>query len=185
MRACATSSVKASTLLRRRVAPLAVGLPVDSSAPPRPAASAFSISPSDAASTLWALGYSGCMGVSQAVIQWDAPRVGGAALLQRVSEMVFVDATRRYLDSLPEQSHGWLGALRDRQVGRALSLMHADPTDPRGTRPPRGPVTLGTARALRRLHRPAAHAVPDPLAHPVRRAAAARGQRRCGGAGGL
>lgn len=54
-------------------------------------------------------------------------RAGAAALLQRVSEMVFVDGARRYLDSLPAESQGWLGALRDRQVGRALALMHGDP----------------------------------------------------------
>ncbi|HEY9108984.1 MAG TPA: AraC family transcriptional regulator [Roseateles sp.] len=68
--------------------------------------------------------------LAQAAVEWDVPRAGGAALLQRVSEMVFVDATRRYLDTLPEQHHGWLGALRDRQVGRALGLMHADPAQP-------------------------------------------------------
>lgn len=54
-------------------------------------------------------------------------RAGAAALLQRVSEMVFVDGARRYLDSLPEESQGWLGALRDRQVGKAIGLMHGDP----------------------------------------------------------
>lgn len=57
-------------------------------------------------------------------------RAGRAALLQRVSEMVFVDGARRYLDSLPPQAHGWLGALRDRQVGRAITLMHSDPAEP-------------------------------------------------------
>lgn len=57
-------------------------------------------------------------------------RPGGSALLQRVSEMVFVDGARRYLDSLPAASQGWLGALRDRQVGRAIGLMHAEPAHP-------------------------------------------------------
>ena len=55
-------------------------------------------------------------------------RAGGAALLQRISEMVFVDGARRYLESLPEEARGWLGALRDRQVGRAIGLMHGDPS---------------------------------------------------------
>jgi AraC-like DNA-binding protein len=68
--------------------------------------------------------------MTQAAAEWDAPRAGSSALLQRMSEMVFVDATRRYLDSLPEQSRGWLGALRDRQVGRAIGLMHAEPGQP-------------------------------------------------------
>lgn len=58
------------------------------------------------------------------------PRAGGAALLQRVSEMVFVDGARRYLDSLPQEAQGWLGALRDRQVGRAIALMHGEPAEP-------------------------------------------------------
>ncbi|NCT83289.1 MAG: AraC family transcriptional regulator [Comamonadaceae bacterium] len=68
--------------------------------------------------------------LEQAAAEWHAPRAGGAALLQRVSEMVFVDATRRYLESLPEPSRGWLGALRDRQLGRAIALMHGDPARP-------------------------------------------------------
>jgi AraC-like DNA-binding protein len=53
-------------------------------------------------------------------------RPGSEALLERMSEMMFVDAVRRYVDSLPDQSTGWLAGLRDRHVGRALALMHAD-----------------------------------------------------------
>lgn len=64
--------------------------------------------------------------LEHAASESGALRAGGAALLQRVSEMVFVDGARRYLDSLPAESKGWLGALRDRQVGRAIALMHAD-----------------------------------------------------------
>ncbi len=45
---------------------------------------------------------------------------GAAAVLDRLSEMVFVDAARRYLDSLPEDASGWLAALRDRYVGKAI-----------------------------------------------------------------
>lgn len=60
---------------------------------------------------------------------WESKerRAGAAAMLQRVSEMVFVDGARRYLDSLPEESRGWLGALRDRQVGKTIALMHGSP----------------------------------------------------------
>ena len=63
----------------------------------------------------------------QAVSESLARRPGSAAVLERVSEMVFVDAARRYLESLPEQASGWLGALRDRHVGRAIALMHERP----------------------------------------------------------
>lgn len=68
--------------------------------------------------------------LEHAASESGARRAGSAALLQRVSEMVFVDGARRYLDTLPEEAQGWLGALRDRQVGRAISLMHAEPAQP-------------------------------------------------------
>lgn len=57
-------------------------------------------------------------------------RPGSAAVLERVSEMVFVDAARRYLESLPEDASGWLAALRDRHVGKAIGLMHERPAEP-------------------------------------------------------
>jgi AraC-like DNA-binding protein len=47
--------------------------------------------------------------------------------LERASEFVFVDAARRYLDSLPPGSADWLGALRDRHVGPTIALMHERP----------------------------------------------------------
>jgi len=63
----------------------------------------------------------------QAVAESHAQRAGGEAMLARMSEMMFVDAVRRYADSLPAQSAGWLAGLRDRFVGRALALMHEHP----------------------------------------------------------
>ncbi|TAL13528.1 MAG: AraC family transcriptional regulator [Aquabacterium sp.] len=65
--------------------------------------------------------------LEHAAAETGTRRAGAEALLQRVSEMVFVDGARRYLDSLPEEAQGWLGALRDRQVGRAIGLMHGHP----------------------------------------------------------
>lgn len=57
-------------------------------------------------------------------------RPGSDALLERLSEIMFVDAVRRYADDLPERSTGWLAGLRDRFVGRALALMHERPAEP-------------------------------------------------------
>ena len=48
-------------------------------------------------------------------------------MLARMSEMMFVDAVRRYTASLPADSAGWLAGLRDPMVGRALALMHEQP----------------------------------------------------------
>jgi AraC-like DNA-binding protein len=63
----------------------------------------------------------------QAVAESHARRPGGEAMLARMSEMMFVDAVRRYADQLPEHSAGWLAGLRDRFIGRALALMHEQP----------------------------------------------------------
>jgi len=54
-------------------------------------------------------------------------RPGAEALLERLSEMMFVDAIRRHVEQLPEESTGWLAGLRDRFVGRALALLHDRP----------------------------------------------------------
>ncbi len=63
----------------------------------------------------------------RAVAESHARRPGGEAMLARMSEMMFVDAVRRYADGLPAQSAGWLVGLRDRFIGRALALMHGQP----------------------------------------------------------
>jgi AraC-like DNA-binding protein len=65
--------------------------------------------------------------INQAVIESTDRRPGGDALLERLSEMMFVDAARRCLESLPEDSIGWLAGLRDRHVGKALALIHEHP----------------------------------------------------------
>jgi len=54
-------------------------------------------------------------------------RMGGSGILSKLGELMFAELVRRYVESLPEQSRGWLGGLRDRAVGRALNLIHAEP----------------------------------------------------------
>ena len=56
-----------------------------------------------------------------------APGPGSGTLLVKLAELLFVEAMRRYIESLPEQQTGWLAGLRDRYVGRALGLMHGRP----------------------------------------------------------
>jgi len=65
----------------------------------------------------------------QAATESRDKRPGGEAMLERMSEMMFVDAVRRYVEGLPEGSAGWLAGLRDRFVGRALALMHDAPAE--------------------------------------------------------
>jgi len=55
---------------------------------------------------------------------------GGDAVLEWMSEVVFVEAVRRFVDSMPAEETGWLAGLRDALVGRALTALHAAPADP-------------------------------------------------------
>jgi AraC-like DNA-binding protein len=57
----------------------------------------------------------------------SAPGPGSGTVLAKLAELLFVEAMRRYIDALPEQETGWLAGLRDRHVGRALTLMHGRP----------------------------------------------------------
>jgi AraC-like DNA-binding protein len=54
-------------------------------------------------------------------------RAGSSLVLARLSELLFVEAVRRCIDALPAERKGWLAGVRDRFVGRALSLLHAQP----------------------------------------------------------
>ena len=56
-----------------------------------------------------------------------AARPGSETVLAKLSELLFVEALRRYIELLPEGQRGWLAALGDRFVGRALALMHERP----------------------------------------------------------
>jgi AraC family transcriptional regulator, alkane utilization regulator len=58
------------------------------------------------------------------------PRAGSTSVLAKLSELLFVEAVRRYIETLPEREKGLLAALRDRYVGRALSRLHAQPAHP-------------------------------------------------------
>ncbi len=65
--------------------------------------------------------------VTLAAAESTGKRPGSEALLERLSEMMLVDAVRRHVESMPDQSTGWLAGLRDRFVGRALALLHEKP----------------------------------------------------------
>jgi AraC-like DNA-binding protein len=55
---------------------------------------------------------------------------GRSALLTKLSEALFVEALRRWMAALPRESTGWLAAARDETVGRALTLIHKQPSRP-------------------------------------------------------
>lgn len=54
-------------------------------------------------------------------------RPGSETLITRLIDILFVQVVRAWIESLPEGSGGWLGALRDRQIGAALGCIHREP----------------------------------------------------------
>ncbi len=68
--------------------------------------------------------------VRLSVAESSAPRAGGELMLAKLSELLFVEAIRQYVEALPEGQAGWLAGLRDRYVGRALALLHDRPAHP-------------------------------------------------------
>lgn len=54
-------------------------------------------------------------------------RPGNTAMLGRLTELMFVEILREYMQRLPADQGGWLGGVNDPCVGKALRLMHADP----------------------------------------------------------
>jgi AraC family transcriptional regulator, alkane utilization regulator len=57
----------------------------------------------------------------------SASRPGTESMLAKLSELMFVEAMRRYAESLPPEGRGWLAGVRDAHVGRALALLHGEP----------------------------------------------------------
>ncbi|HEY4078243.1 MAG TPA: AraC family transcriptional regulator [Rhizomicrobium sp.] len=62
-----------------------------------------------------------------AVMEANEKRAGGNSILSKLGELMFLDLVRRYIETLPDESSGWLAGLKDGHVGRALNLMHAQP----------------------------------------------------------
>jgi len=54
-------------------------------------------------------------------------RAGSQSVLNRLSELMFVEVIRLHMDQLANNNTGWLAGLRDPLVGRALTLLHSRP----------------------------------------------------------
>lgn len=64
-----------------------------------------------------------------ALDEHENPRAGGETILSKLSELMFLQAVRQYIDGLNDGSKGWLSGLRDRHISTALKLMHAKPEE--------------------------------------------------------
>jgi AraC-like DNA-binding protein len=54
-------------------------------------------------------------------------RPGSEAVITRLGDILVIQAIRSWLETDPAAKTGWLGALQDAQIGRAIALIHRDP----------------------------------------------------------
>jgi AraC-like DNA-binding protein len=57
-------------------------------------------------------------------------RPGGETVITRLADVLVIQAIREWIELDPAAQAGWLGALRDRQIGRVLTLIHRHPARP-------------------------------------------------------
>jgi AraC-like DNA-binding protein len=63
-----------------------------------------------------------------AVAEVSDKRAGSESVLTKLSELMFIEVVRRYIETLPTQKTGWLAGLRDPSISKALALIHARPS---------------------------------------------------------
>jgi len=65
--------------------------------------------------------------VQYALAEARSPRPGGAGVLAKLAEVLFIEVLRLYMNEHSADRPGWLAAVRDRIVGAALTQLHTRP----------------------------------------------------------
>ncbi|MDQ8201740.1 AraC family transcriptional regulator [Pelagicoccus sp. SDUM812003] len=68
-----------------------------------------------------------CSSISLLIAEMDAWGVGGETLVTRLSDILVIQILRHWLETEGASSAGWLAALKDGQVGKALQAIHRRP----------------------------------------------------------
>ena len=68
--------------------------------------------------------------VRYALAEARSPRPGGAGVLAKLAEVLFIEVLRLYMNERGENGSGWLAGVRDRIVGAALQCLHRNPAHP-------------------------------------------------------
>lgn len=54
-------------------------------------------------------------------------RPGGETVITRLADILVIQAIRSWIERDPAAQTGWVGALQDKPIGRAIALIHRDP----------------------------------------------------------
>ncbi|MGE0280162.1 MAG: AraC family transcriptional regulator [Rhizobiaceae bacterium] len=64
--------------------------------------------------------------IAQIVAEADRPRSGGLSMLERLTEIIFIELLRHYMSEMRSGQGGWLAALADPALSRCLAVIHQD-----------------------------------------------------------
>ena len=64
------------------------------------------------------------------VCEVNGSNAGSGLVVAKLSEVLFVETLRRYINALPPDQTGWLAGARDPVIGHALALLHREPAVP-------------------------------------------------------
>jgi AraC-like DNA-binding protein/mannose-6-phosphate isomerase-like protein (cupin superfamily) len=62
-------------------------------------------------------------------VETSVNRVEAETVIMRLSELLFIQAVRAYIRAIGDRNVGWLGALKDPQIGQALALIQHQPDE--------------------------------------------------------
>lgn len=65
--------------------------------------------------------------IDQIAAEVDNPRTGSLSMLERLTEITFIELLRHQIAATGPGAAGWLAALADPALGRCLALIHDDP----------------------------------------------------------
>jgi len=68
--------------------------------------------------------------VAYALQEARTPKPGGAGMLAKLAELIFIEALRLYANEASEGRTGWLAGMGDPIVGAALAALHGRPAEP-------------------------------------------------------
>ena len=69
--------------------------------------------------------------VEQVLAELNYGGAGTAEVVNRLTDILFIQAVRTHFEDHADTARsGWLAAVRDKQIGRALALLHAHPDEP-------------------------------------------------------
>ena len=56
-------------------------------------------------------------------------RPGGETVMAHLSDIIIIQSIRHWIETDPQASEGWLGALKDPKIGKALAVIHNMPAE--------------------------------------------------------